>query len=271
MVFYAHLLQQELNSPTIVVLTDRNDLDDQLYGQFSKCQEFLRQIPQQASSRENLKELLANREANGIIFTTMQKFEESGSALSQRRNIVVMADEAHRGQYGFEIKAIRAIDPETPIVVEPDGMGGDELLRFLPIFPYPNIFYSIHMYYPGDYTHQLDRDKPQYLSYPTEKWNKASIKERLLDRVVRYQKATNAKIFVGEFSCPRWAPGAEIYLRDVIELMEEFGWSWTYHAFRESDMWSVEHNTDPHDKQAYPGIMNPRKQVLLDALQKNKQ
>ena len=102
MVFYTHLLQQELNSPTIVVLTDRNDLDDQLYGQFSKCQEFLRQIPQQASSRENLKELLANREANGIIFTTMQKFEESGSALSQRRNIVVMADEAHRGQYGFE-------------------------------------------------------------------------------------------------------------------------------------------------------------------------
>lgn len=102
MVFYAHLLQQEFNSPTIVVLTDRNDLDDQLYGQFSKCQEFLRQIPQQASSRENLKELLANREANGIIFTTMQKFEESGSALSQRRNIVVMADEAHRGQYGFE-------------------------------------------------------------------------------------------------------------------------------------------------------------------------
>ena len=102
MVFYAHLLQQELNSPTIVVLTDRNDLDDQLYGQFSKCQEFLRQIPQQASSRENLKELLANREANGIIFTTMQKFEESSSALSERRNIVVMADEAHRGQYGFE-------------------------------------------------------------------------------------------------------------------------------------------------------------------------
>lgn len=102
MVFYAHLLQQELNSPTIVVLTDRNDLDNQLYGQFSKCQEFLRQIPQQASSRENLKELLANREANSIIFTTMQKFEESDSALSPRRNIVVMADEAHRGQYGFE-------------------------------------------------------------------------------------------------------------------------------------------------------------------------
>ncbi len=102
MVFYAHLLQQELNSPTIVVLTDRNDLDDQLYGQFSKCKDFLRQVPQQATSREHLKMLLANREANGIFFTTMQKFEESKEALSRRRNIVVMADEAHRGQYGFE-------------------------------------------------------------------------------------------------------------------------------------------------------------------------
>ena len=102
MVFFAQLLQKELNSPTIVVLTDRNDLDDQLFGQFFKCQEFLRQVPQQAASREDLKKLLAGREANGIIFTTMQKFEESGSALSERRNIIVMADEAHRGQYGFE-------------------------------------------------------------------------------------------------------------------------------------------------------------------------
>ena len=102
MVFFAHLLQSALNSPTIVVLTDRNDLDDQLYGQFAKCQDFLRQVPQQASSCKNLKELLAGREANGIIFTTMQKFEEADSALSERHNIVVMADEAHRGQYGFE-------------------------------------------------------------------------------------------------------------------------------------------------------------------------
>lgn len=104
MVFYAHLLQTALDSPTIVVLTDRNDLDDQLYGQFSKCKEFLRQDPVQASSRENLKELLAGRKANGIIFTTMQKFEESHDALSERRNIVVMADEAHRGQYGLAEK-----------------------------------------------------------------------------------------------------------------------------------------------------------------------
>ncbi|MFS1772622.1 type I restriction endonuclease subunit R [Prevotella histicola] len=104
MVFYAHLLQQELSQPTIVVITDRNDLDDQLYTQFSKCKEFLRQTPVQANSRENLKKLLSGREANGIIFTTMQKFEESDEPLSERRNIIVMTDEAHRGQYGFEEK-----------------------------------------------------------------------------------------------------------------------------------------------------------------------
>lgn len=104
MVFYAHLLQEALNSPTVVVITDRNDLDNQLYSQFSKCQEFLRQTPIQAQSREHLKELLDGREANGIIFTTMQKFEESAEPLSTRRNIVVMADEAHRGQYGLTEK-----------------------------------------------------------------------------------------------------------------------------------------------------------------------
>lgn len=104
MVFYAHLLQEVLDSPTIVVLTDRNDLDDQLYHQFAYCRDFLRQEPIHAESRENLKTLLAGRQANGIIFTTMQKFEESNEPLSERHNIIVMADEAHRGQYGLAEK-----------------------------------------------------------------------------------------------------------------------------------------------------------------------
>lgn len=104
MVFYAHMLQQVLSSPTIVVITDRNDLDEQLFSQFSKCKDFLRQSPIRATDRANLKFLLDGRESNGIIFTTMQKFEESAEPLSQRRNIVVMADEAHRGQYGLEEK-----------------------------------------------------------------------------------------------------------------------------------------------------------------------
>lgn len=109
MVFYAHLLQEALDSPTIVVLTDRNDLDNQLYGQFAKCKDFLRQEPMHAASREHLQTLLAGRQANGIIFTTMQKFEESHESLSERHNIVVMADEAHRGQYGLTEK----IDAKT--------------------------------------------------------------------------------------------------------------------------------------------------------------
>ena len=114
MVFYAHYLQESLESPTIVVITDRNDLDDQLYGQFARCKDFLRQTPQHAESRKNLKELLANRQANGIIFTTMQKFEESNEALSERRNIIVMADEAHRGQYGLNEKVVvRALTRTT--------------------------------------------------------------------------------------------------------------------------------------------------------------
>ena len=119
MVFYAHLLQEALDSPTIVVITDRNDLDDQLYGQFAKCRDFLRQEPVHATCRKltetsgkndiGLMDWLDGRQANGIIFTTMQKFEESSDPLSERRNIIVMADEAHRSQYGLKEK----VDAET--------------------------------------------------------------------------------------------------------------------------------------------------------------
>jgi type I restriction enzyme R subunit len=112
MVFYAHLLQEVLNSPTLVVLTDRNDLDEQLFTQFAKCADFLRQTPVQAESRVNLKELLIDRQANGIVFTTMQKFTGSAEPLSERHNIVVMADEAHRGQWVKE-----KIDAESGKVI----------------------------------------------------------------------------------------------------------------------------------------------------------
>ncbi|MFI3260057.1 MAG: type I restriction endonuclease subunit R [Rikenellaceae bacterium] len=104
MVFYAKMLQQSVTSPTIVVLTDRKDLDNQLYKQFARCKEFLRQEPQQAESCEHLIELLDQRKANGIIFSTMQKFTESDEPLSERRNIIVVADEAHRSQYGLTEK-----------------------------------------------------------------------------------------------------------------------------------------------------------------------
>lgn len=127
MVFYAAKLVKELNNPTIVVLTDRNDLDDQLFGTFSKSSDILRQAPKQADvrklseeqklsnvkSKDNSKEvnglfdLLNDRESGGIIFTTIQKFKpESGEmpALTDRRNVIIIADEAHKSQYGFEAK-----------------------------------------------------------------------------------------------------------------------------------------------------------------------
>ena len=91
-----------MENPTLVVITDRNDLDDQLFGTFSTNSELLRQKPVQAESREHLKELLQVA-SGGVVFTTLQKFE-GGDALSDRRNIVVIADEAHRSHYGFRAK-----------------------------------------------------------------------------------------------------------------------------------------------------------------------
>ena len=102
MVFYAHQLVQRLPEVTIVVVTDRKDLDSQLYGQFSRCTDFLRQEPHNAQSRDELCSMLRDRKSGGIIFTTIQKFEEGDSALSDRKNIIVMTDEAHRSQYGDE-------------------------------------------------------------------------------------------------------------------------------------------------------------------------
>ncbi len=108
MVFYTGKSVLELSNPTIVVITDRNDLDDQLFDTFASCKQLLRQEPVQAHNRENLKELLRVA-GGGIIFTTIQKFfPEDGSEnfdlLSERRNIIVVADEAHRSQYGFSAK-----------------------------------------------------------------------------------------------------------------------------------------------------------------------
>ncbi|OGY17856.1 MAG: DEAD/DEAH box helicase [Candidatus Chisholmbacteria bacterium RIFCSPLOWO2_01_FULL_50_28] len=105
MVFYAGKIIQALDNPTIVVLTDRNDLDDQLFGTFSRCSSLLRQTPKQAESREQLKEYLKVA-SGGVVFTTIQKFfPENGKhdyqMLSERTNIVVIADEAHRSQYDF--------------------------------------------------------------------------------------------------------------------------------------------------------------------------
>lgn len=114
MIFYSGKIIRELDNPTIVVLTDRNDLDDQLFGTFSKCQDILRQKPVQASTRKELQELL-KVSSGGIVFTTIQKFfpeedREKYPVLSARDNIIVIADEAHRSQYGFTAKILSKKD-----------------------------------------------------------------------------------------------------------------------------------------------------------------
>lgn len=102
MMFLAHLLIQQLPEVTIVVVTDRKDLDQQLLATFSKYSDFVRTTPENAQSREELTELLKQRKSGGILFTTIQKFTESDQPLSDRKNIIVMTDEAHRSQYGTE-------------------------------------------------------------------------------------------------------------------------------------------------------------------------
>lgn len=117
MIFYTRLLQEVLRLPTVVVLCDRNNLDNQLFEQFAKCAHFLGQEPEQAESRADLRELLLNREAHGIILSTTQKFEESEEELSDRRNIVVIADEAHRSQFIDE-----RVDPDTGRIQKSFGL-----------------------------------------------------------------------------------------------------------------------------------------------------
>ena len=109
MVFYVNKLQQVLETPTFVVITDRNDLDDQLFSQFSKCSDFLRQTPKQATSMKDLKALLKDIKANGIFFTTMQKFDDYDESLTDRDDVIVISDEAHRSQYGLE----ETVNPKT--------------------------------------------------------------------------------------------------------------------------------------------------------------
>ena len=113
MAFYAGqiIAHPAMENPTVVVITDRNDLDDQLFGTFSMCRDLLRQTPQQADSREELQKVLT-RPSGGVVFTTIQKFSpERGEidypVLTDRRNVVVIADEAHRSQYGFRAKVER--------------------------------------------------------------------------------------------------------------------------------------------------------------------
>jgi len=132
MVFYTGKIVQELSNPTIVVITDRNDLDDQLFDTFAGCKQLLRQEPVQAESRTQLKSLLKVA-SGGVVFTTIQKFQpEEGNVyetLSERQNIVVIADEAHRTQYGFQAKTVDAKDDDGNVIGKKIVYGFAKYLR----------------------------------------------------------------------------------------------------------------------------------------------
>ncbi len=175
-------------------------------------------------------------------------------------------------------EAVREIDPDTPIIIESNMWDSAPAFEYLSPLAMDNVIYQVHMYNPGSFTHQGvhntygEQGKQAGIAYPGvidgAKWDKEMIRKSL--RPVRdFQKRHDARIYVGEFSAIAWAPGAEKYLADCIDVFEEYGWDWTYHAFREWSGWSVEHEGPDRDHlKASPG--NPRQDVLLKGFEKNR-
>ena len=155
-------------------------------------------------------------------------------------------------------KRVRAIDPDHAIIVEAAPWGSAEALANFEPLPLSGIVYSFHMYEPHLFTHQNVYTKVTPLAYPGEiggkQWDKEQLR-RVMQPVADWQRDYNVSIYVGEFSAIRWAPGdsAANYLRDCIDIFEENGWDWAYHAFREWPGWSVEHIGDKDHTQLAPG------------------
>lgn len=171
-------------------------------------------------------------------------------------------------------RAIRAIDPNRTLIVEPAEWGGPDGLRhFVPV-DVPNVVYSVHMYIPHEFTHQGVHSPSGPIRYPGtiggKQWDKAALRAAL-EPAVQFQKAYNVHMYIGEFSAIRWAPdgSAYRYLRDLIEVMEELGWDWSYHAFREWDGWSVEHGEDRANRER-SASRTDRERLLRDWFAKNK-
>ena len=173
-------------------------------------------------------------------------------------------------------EAIREIDPTTAIVVESNLGCVAESYRYLSPLAMDNVIYQVHLYKPYEYTHQGVWDNPReeggrplVWPDPARGWTTDHLR-RVLAPVRAFQKKHHARIYVGEFSAVSWAPGAENYLRDCIALFAEYGWDWTYHAFREWGAWSVEHEAiepgraGPSNFRPVPD--SPRKRALIEGL-----
>ena len=168
-------------------------------------------------------------------------------------------------------KTVRGIDPDTPIIIESNGWDSPTDFTYLTPLPMKDIIYQAHMYNPGAYTHQGISNRTKGVKYPddSKKWNKETMRKHL-QPVRDFELKHGAKIYFGEFSAARWAEGAEIYIQDVIDIFEEYGWDWSYHAFRESHCWDVEIPPDGNPGAQNRVEMTARKQVLVNAFKKNK-
>ncbi len=163
-------------------------------------------------------------------------------------------------------RAIRAIDPERALIVEPAQWGSPEGLNELVPIAVSNVVYSVHMYLPHAFTHQgVYASGPAY-RYPGliegKQWDKAQL-ERALRPAIAFQERYHVHLYIGEFSAIRWAPdnSACRYLGDLIDIFEAHGWDWSYHAFREWSGWSVEHGPDRQDTR--PAASPTERQRLL--------
>jgi len=148
--------------------------------------------------------------------------------------------------------AIREVDPKTPILINSSGWAYPQLFDSLVPTGDPRTVYVVHFYDPHYYTHQKPAEKIAYPGFrvPWEHdgaWDKATLEARLKP-VLMFQRKYHVPIFVGEFGCARYAPGAEEWLRDQIELYEQYRWSWAYWAFREWDVMNIERTSDAADK-----------------------
>jgi len=162
-------------------------------------------------------------------------------------------------------KAIRKIDPDTPIIVEANNAASPGDFSYLSPIDLDNVIYQVHMYEPHEFTHQGVKGPRISVRYPD--FDRGLDRQMIVKKmapVVEFAKKHNAKIYVGEFSAIAWAEGAGRYLADCIMFFESQGWDWTYHAFREWNGWSVEHE-GPDAEHLVPSADNIRKRVLLKA------
>jgi len=169
-------------------------------------------------------------------------------------------------------QAIRQIDPTTPIIIEPADWATPAVFAGLEPLPLDNLIYEVHMYDPPAYTHQGVDHRPTGQPYPGyyggKLYDPAALRT-VLQPVREFQERYGAKIYVGEFSASVWAPDGGAYLRDCLKIFEEYDWDWTYHAFREWEGWSLEHEVDAAGK-IVPAPESLRKNIVLDIWKRNR-